>query len=284
MKTKNVANRTLPDLLRLKEQVMSLYRDGVAVMRIVVATGLSYPTVRKTIDACEAGDLAAILPQRRGRRAGEGRLLSSAQEASVRRAVCEALPSSFGLRCELWSRAAVGEFIRSRFGVRLSPRGLDNYLARWGLAVDKGSRRRLCDHCPPETRGWLLADYQQVAQRAKAARAEIYWVVMQPLETGTGTPLQLLAAVSNRGLARWLVLPAGGVSAHVCLLFLSGLTKDAGRRVLLIADPQIDCEQLLIKAWLERHADSLEFVRQPGCRQLPPNCALRYTGRPSAMA
>jgi hypothetical protein len=63
--------------------------------------------VRRAIDLYAAGGWPAIKPAARGRSAGDGRLLSEEQEASVRRTICDKRPEQLKMEFALWTRGAV---------------------------------------------------------------------------------------------------------------------------------------------------------------------------------
>jgi len=52
-----------------------------------------------------------------------------------------AFPDQLQLPFALWTRVAIRELIRVRFGVRLSIRGVGKYLSRWGHTPQKSARR-----------------------------------------------------------------------------------------------------------------------------------------------
>ncbi len=61
-------------------------------MQIVEMTGLSWPAVRAAIDLYETGGMAALKPKERGRSPGDGRILTAAQEANIRKLIIDKRP------------------------------------------------------------------------------------------------------------------------------------------------------------------------------------------------
>jgi transposase len=124
--------------------------------------------------------------------------------------------------------------------------------------------------------------YPAIAKQAKAARAVIYWGD----ETGLSnqdpigrswaprgrTPIvrrsaeritrSMIAAVSNRGLMRFM-LYEGALNADLFLAFLRQLTKDAGRKVILIVDNLKVHKAGKVRAWVASHAHEIELVYLP---------------------
>lgn len=122
--------QTLEQLHERRKQVVRMHRKGMGVMRIVELSGLSYPTVRGVIDRYEQAGSAAIKPASRGRRGGDGRLLSDEQERAVRQIICDKRPEQLKMEFALWNRAAVMQLIERECGIKLSVRGVGNYLKR----------------------------------------------------------------------------------------------------------------------------------------------------------
>src|SRR5207237_1545001 len=126
---------------------------------------------------------------------------------------------------------------------------------------------------PRAMAAWPGRDYPASARRARAARAVIYWGD----ETGLSnqdqigrswapkgrTPVvarsakrvtrSMIAAVSNRGLMRFM-LYEGALNADLFLDFLRRLTKDAGRKVILIVDNLKVHKAGKVRTWVARHA------------------------------
>ncbi len=286
MSYKNVKLRTLAHLLEQKQQVICLHHDGCSVMRIVALTGLSYPTVRKTIDLYLSAGMEAITPKPRGRHVGDGRRLTLEQEQRICQLVHEQRPEALGLGAGLWNRDVLSQWILNEFSVCLSTRGLDNYLARWGFAVPRPSRR-ICGRCPAGVKNWLADEYPLLVKQAKLENAEIYWGSEQRLPppnnlrsrslAGQGaTRLLSMAAVSNRGLVRWMVADQTWDSLR-SIEFMSALIKDVGRKVFLILEAPHFRQTALVSAWVEAQAAEIELFQQPGCRMRPPDCSLKYS-------
>ena len=63
-------------------------------------------------------------------------------------------PDELDLPFALWSRAAVRELVRQRFGVRLAVRTMGTYLARRGFTAQKPLRRAY-EQDPAVVRRWL---------------------------------------------------------------------------------------------------------------------------------
>jgi transposase len=92
MEKESARNQTLEQLYERRKQVVRLHKKAIKIMKIVELTGLTYPTVRATIDRFKEGGWAAIRPARRGRTKGDGRVLSAAQEDALQRIIIDKRP------------------------------------------------------------------------------------------------------------------------------------------------------------------------------------------------
>ena len=77
----------------------------------------------------------ALKPAARGKKLGDGRALSESQERAVRQIICDKRPEQLKMEFALWNRAAVMQLIEREDEIKLSVRGVGNYLKRWGFPV-----------------------------------------------------------------------------------------------------------------------------------------------------
>jgi hypothetical protein len=75
-----------------RKQVIPLSCKGIPVMQIVEHSGLSWYALNAAIKRYLAEIASALKPAARGRKAGSGRLLSEAQEATLRQIICGKRP------------------------------------------------------------------------------------------------------------------------------------------------------------------------------------------------
>jgi hypothetical protein len=100
-------------------------------VQISAEVGLSYPAVCEIIKrfrGSEEHSVSILSPRKRGRREGEDRKLIREQEETIRRLICERWPEQLKMEFALWSRAAVMQLSEREYGIRLSVRGVGNYL------------------------------------------------------------------------------------------------------------------------------------------------------------
>ena len=208
----------------LRERAVKLKKEGMTHREIARVLGIGESTSRLYWRLYREGGREGLALKRRGRRPGTRRRLSRRQEAAIQRLVADRTPDQLKMPFALWTRRAVGELIRRRYGVELPVRTLGEYLRRWGYTPQK-PRRREAGQEPEAVRRWLAEEYPAVAARARREGAVIYWAD----ETGIGNQevvgrsyaprgrgavrtararkvsVSMISAVNNRGQMRFMV-------------------------------------------------------------------------------
>lgn len=274
--------QTLEQLHERRKQVVRLHRQGFGVMKLAELSGLSYPTVRGIIDRYEQGGASTLKPGARGRRAGDDRHLSEAQERTIQRIICDKRPEQLKMDFALWNRAAVMQLIEHECRIKLSVRGVGNYLKRWGFTPQKPIKRAY-EQRPEAVQAWLDEQYPEIERRAKAEGAEIHWGDETALVNtdvrgrsyapagktpvtfavgGTRQKLSMIATVTNQGKTRWMIIDEA-FNADKLIEFLAALIKDAGRKVFLILDNLRVHHSKIVKAWVAKRPSKIELFYLP---------------------
>ena len=209
-----------------RKQVIRMHRKGMPVMQIVEHSGLSWSAVSVAITAYSTAGAAALKPASRGKKQGSGRLLNESQERSVRQIICDKRPEQLKMEFALWNRAAVMQLIERECGIKLSVRGVGNYLKRWGFTPQKPIKKAY-EQRPEAVQTWLDEQYPEIEKRAKSEDAEIHWgdetavvntdvrgrcyapVGKTPVTFavgGTRQKLSMIATVTNQGKTRWMII------------------------------------------------------------------------------
>jgi transposase len=264
-----------------RRQVIGLRQNGASYAAIAAQVGLSQTGVFDICKRFATKGKKGLVSGKRGRKPGEQRRLTSAQETEVKRLICRHMPDELGLDFALWRRAAVRALILRQYGVRLAVRTTGTYLACWGFAAQKPLRRAY-EQCPAEVRHWLRHEYPAIVARARRARGVIFWgdetglraddvrgrSYAPPGQTPVVQPnhrrirLGLISAISNRGELRWMVLD-GAIKAPVLIRFLQRLIRDAKRKVFLILDRLRVHRSAAVREWLARHKAKIEVSYLP---------------------
>jgi transposase len=273
---------TLEQLHERRKQVVRLHRKGYGVMQIVELSGLSYPAVRGTIDRYEEGGMASIKPAARGKRSGDGRILTEAQELAIQQIICDKRPEQLKMEFALWSRAAVMQLIEREYGINLSVRGVGKYLSRWGFTPQKPIKKAY-EQRPEAVQAWLDEQYPAIEARAKAESGEIHWGDETALVNtdvrgrcyapagktpvtytvgGSRQKLSMIATVTNQGKTRWMIIDEA-FNSDKLIEFLEALIKDASKKVFLILDNLRVHHSKPVKAWVAERQDKIELFYLP---------------------
>jgi len=276
--------------IELRRQVIALRAMGKRLAEISAITGYAKTycsTLCKRLrDKPEALEGLA----RGGRPKGAQRALSARDERQARVLICGKFPDQLSLPFALWTRAAVRELLRVRFGVRLSIRSVGDYLARWGYTPQKAARRAY-ERDDAAVRAWLAEEYPRIVRRAKREGAEICWGDETGVRSDESrhrgyaprgrTPiiriparrksLSLIAAVTNQGKVRFMIY-AGALTPQRLIVFLRRLVKDAGRKVFLILDNLSVHKARAVRAWLAAQRAAIAvFYLPPYTPELNPS-------------
>lgn len=278
-----IDTRTLPleVLNERRRRAVKLRESGMTLREVAAQAELSVPTVMAAHRAYLAGGWAAVKVKPRGRQAGDGRQLSPADEAAIRRLICDRTPDQLKLQFALWTRQAVAQLIEIEIGLQLPIRTVGDYLKRWGFTPQKPIKKAY-EQRPAEVKRWLDDTYPQIAARAKREDAEIHWGDETGLRSddvrGRGyapkgqTPvlrvnnkregLSIISTVTNQGKVRWKVFE-GAMHADLLIDFFKRLVQDSERKVFLILDNLKVHHARKVKAWLAEHADEMEVFYLP---------------------
>jgi transposase len=265
-----------------RKQVIRMHRKGMPVMQIVEHSGLSWSAVNAAITAYLTTGAAALKPAARGKKLGGGRALSESQERAVRQIICDKRPEQLKMEFALWNRAAVMQLIERECGIKLSVRGVGNYLKRWGFTPQKPIKKAY-EQRPEAVQAWLDEQYPEIEKRAKSEDAEIHWgdetaVVNTDVRGrsyapagktpvtfavgGTRQKLSMIATVTNQGKTRWMIID-DAFNSDKLIEFLQALIQDAGKKVFLILDNLRVHHSKPVKAWVEERKDKIELFYLP---------------------
>ena len=281
MPKRDARNLSPSQLDELRSRAIALWKMGCNRRAIAAVLEVHYNSVGRWVSAFQMEGPGAILSAKRGRKAGGGRSLSSSQELSVQKMITDKTPDQLKMPFALWTRRAVCELVEQSYGIPLPERTCGEYLRRWGFTAQRPARRNY-EQNPAAVRRWMQEQYPGVASRAKEQDAEIHWGdetgVRHDCQHGRGfspkgkTPVanhsskrfsvNMISSVTNKGKVRWMVY-RDSFNGAVFINFLRRLTKDAGRKVILIVDNLRVHHCAPVKAWVAEHSDLIELVFLP---------------------
>src|SRR4051812_15161188 len=116
----------------LRRVAVAMVRAGKTRIEAAEAVGVNRRFVGRWVQAAEQAGEAALAGRRRGRRPGEQKALSAAQQEGLRSMIVRGCPDRFGLSFALWTRQAVRALIARETGVWLTLPVVGRYLRAWG--------------------------------------------------------------------------------------------------------------------------------------------------------
>ena len=121
--------------------MISLIKKGKKQIEIAETVGISPQAVKRISSAYKKEGTACLREKKRGRKLGEKRLLTSAQEKEIYHILIDKSPDQMKLSFMLWTRAAVCQLIREKYGITMTQRNMSEYLKRWGMTCQRPTKK-----------------------------------------------------------------------------------------------------------------------------------------------
>lgn len=273
-----------------RKQVVKLREKGMPYSQIAEIVGIHKNYACGIYKRYEREGLKAISKCKRGRRPNEQKTLKPEVESKIRREITDKTPDQFKLPFALWSRKAVQELIKQKYGINMPIRTVGEYLKRWGFTLQKPLKRAY-EQSPERVKRWLDEEYPTIAKRAKQEGAEIHWCDETGLRNdetkakgyspkgktptihlnARRTSMSMISAITNRGKVRFMVYK-DSMSPQRLIRFMKQLTKDVGRKVFLIVDNLRTHHSKAVRAWVSEHIEEIElFYLPPYSPELNPD-------------
>ena len=262
-------------VVRLRQQ------SGMAVEELARVAGVHPTTVKEWLARAKRDGVGSLDEKRRGRPVGACRKLTMAQEVWLREQIVGYNPQQLVLPFALWTRRAIRELIRTRFGLDLQDRLIGKYLKRWGFTPQRPVKRAL-EQRPEAVQRWLNHTYPALVAKARAEGAVIYfgdetavkedanWVRGYAPKGQTpvlATPtrwvkLSMISAISPRGEVAFRIVD-GSINADRFMAFLAALIDGAPRKIILVVDNLRVHHAKVVSAWLADKKDRIELAFLP---------------------
>jgi transposase len=207
--------------------------------------------------------------------------LAAHQAATTVRVISDRCPDQLKLPFALWTREAVRDVLRRRFGIAVSVWTVGRYLRRWGFTPQKPVRRAF-EQDPAAVRRWLQEEYPRIRGEARRERAEIHWGDEMglrsdhqagrawgrrghtPVVPGTGKRFgcNMISTVTNRGRMAFMVFRER-FTVRVFLRFLRRLRRHLRRRAYLIVDGHPVHKARAVARWLAAQGPAIRLFFLP---------------------
>jgi len=269
-----------------ENQRLSAVRAILAGTKQVKVARIFHVTVQSVclwVKKYKDGGIKALRCKQRGR-PKEGGALFPWQAATIVRILKSKNPDQLCLPFYLWTRQAVQDLIKNKYGVRLSRWTVGRYLKRWGFTPQKPLRRAY-EQDPKAVRRWLEIDYPAICKRAKLEKALIFWGDETGLRSdhavgrsyglrgqgsvipGTGQRFgcNMISALTNQGQLYFMVIKER-FNSLVFIKFMKRLIKQSRKKIFLIVDRHPSHKSKITQAWLNRAENKkhIEVFLLPG--------------------
>lgn len=264
---------------RLRQLAVQAVLDGKKQVEAAKLFGVTRRAISNWLKACRQGGMPALKAKSKGR--PKGGSLEPWQAAQIAKTVIDHHPEQLKLPFYLWTREAVADLIKRRFGIKVSLSSAGRYLKRWGFTPQKPVRRAV-EQNPQEVRNWLEKEYPAIRQQAKSEKGQIFWGDEMGLRsdhavgrsyglrghtpvivaTGKRFGCNMISAITNQGRLNFMVFK-GRFIAKVFLEFLYRLVRQSQRKVFLIVDNHPVHRSKKVKQWLEERPDEIRLFFLP---------------------
>lgn len=266
----------------LRQMVLRLRKQsGMSSEELARVAGTHQRTIEDWLRKARLGGEGALEEKPRGRPVGFGRKLTMTDECWVRDQIIDQCPEQLKLPFALWTRPAIKELIRERFGVELQDRLIGKYLKRWGFTPQRPIKKAL-EQDPAKVAEWLDVTYPALQARAKAEGATLLWGDETAVKEDTHwirsyapkgktpviktptrwTKLSMISAISARGEVLFQIVE-GSINNERFIAFLERLIEGRSSKIILIVDNLRVHHAKQVTEWLKDKQDRIELAFLP---------------------
>lgn len=234
--------------------------------------------------------IKALTPKKRGRPSGRGGILEPSREKMIQEIIRTKSPCDYNIDKSVWTRKTIAEMVYSVFKIKIAPRTIGDYLARWDFTL-KVPRTRAYKQDPEKISEWLTKTYPAILERAAKIGAKILWAdetgfnsqafkgrTYAPRgqravikKTGSRWKMNAIAAITNEGVLRYMTY-ASRMTGKVFISFMRQLVRSAnGTKIFFIVDNLPAHHSKIVNKWIDERSDQIEiFFLPPYCPDLNP--------------
>lgn len=289
--------RTLTEEERtlIRKQVIRLHKKGMKNVEIAEVLNIVKNAVSRTVCSYNKEGVKSIKEERRGRRFGAQRRLSIEQEREIQQIIIDKCPEQMKLSFMLWTRGAIQQLIKERYGIMIPVRSISNYLERWGMTCQRPTKRAYSqDNIKLKT--FMEETYPAIATKAKKENASIYWgdetginnqeYYVRGFSPKGKTPvvpsfpkmekINMISAITNQGSCRFMCYE-DNMTQQRFIEFMRRLVHDNEKKVLFIVDNLKVHHGKIVQQWLSEHKDEIEvFYTSPYSPEINPDEYLNH--------
>jgi len=269
------------ELAVVRNQIVRMKQKGLKAQEIEELTGVRANRISEIWSRYKKQGSKSITPEVSGRKPGDGALLTPGQEREIRGIIIDKTPEQMKLSFVLWTRQAISDLVKRKYGIALSLRTVTNYLDRWGFTCQRPTKKAYSQD-DVKVKLFMETEYPAIAARAISEDAEIYWgdetgisnqeYYLRGFSPKGVTPtmrfearhekISMISAITGRGTVRFMIYD-GAMNQQMLIDFMKRLIKDAGRKVFLIFDNLRVHHGKIVQAWLAENKDKIEVFFLP---------------------
>jgi transposase len=256
LKNQNTENKLLRQ--NIQSRAIELLRKGLRIEDIAEEIGVHPITVTRWREKLRQGGKAAVFREYRGRKPESDRRLPLEDEKKVICLISNKTPDQCQRNHFLWTPSAVGDLIKSDFGIDMTLRSVNNYLRRWGINSDisslscvSGSKIKLLDR-------WRKKEYPLIRKEALNQKAEINWCIPKTKMMTRS----MFKSVDNRKKVKFMVYQ-DPLAVEIYVKFLEQLLKGTPRHVIAIFRRFRVKDRGSLSNWLAQHKDRITLFLMP---------------------
>ncbi len=251
--------------------------------------GFSPTTMYKYIKEYKKKGEDSFKYQKRGAKKGARSKLQESQKNQLIDDILTKTPDELNMSYTLWNSKVVHEYIKTKYSINYHRRSIRKIMTKLGFSAQKPIKLAY-QRNPKKMEVWLSESYPKIKTRAIKEGARIYWgdeMGMQSSDnrgrayglkgktpvikkTGARFKCNMLAVISPQGFMNWMVFEDNFTSAKF-IVFLGRLIRQIKQKVFLILDNHSVHHSKKVKAYVEKHKDSIELFYLPAyCPDLNP--------------
>ncbi|RLC17463.1 MAG: IS630 family transposase, partial [Deltaproteobacteria bacterium] len=259
----------------IRIRAIMMYKQNINQNEIALLLGVHKNSIYQWVKIFKEQGKKGLKEVKKGRKKGDGKLLSNVQEKEVQKMIVDKMPDQLKLPYALWTRKAIVDLIKRTYNIKVAIRTMGDYLNQWGFTPQK-PKKKAYEQNDKAVKDWLQKDYPSIVKKAKSENAEIHWGdetgIRNTSQYGRSyapkgkTPvrktmakrisLNMISTVTNQGKVRFMTYE-GTMNAQRFIVFLKRLIKGSSRKIYLILDNLKVHHSKLVKAWIEKNTDEI---------------------------
>ena len=217
----------------------------------------------------------------RGRKVGEGRRLPQATSDEIKTSIEEHTPDYFKLPYSLWSREAIQELIKQKYGFEMPLTTITDYLKRWGMTCQRPAKRATKQNAAA-VKEFQEVTFPKIVKKAKKENGIIFFgdetgicnqenyqrgfspagvapVVKLPVKK---EKINMISAISRQGHCEFMCY-LETMSQQLLIEFLGRLIKSYDRKIFLILDNLKVHHGKIVEKWVAERKNQIELFFFP---------------------